>query len=271
MDLEKARHEIRHWHEEFVRQFHKDDHERMNQVFLKYDHTQRVVIEMRGMIEALGVTPELAVMAEISALLHDIGRYQQYITAESFDDTAIDHAEISAKLIEDEKVLRLLPPSLAEGILQVIRYHNKDTHETSLREDVTQVIAMIRDIDKLDIWRLVSVYYMTPVAKRELIPWLELPEEGILSDTIRETFRAGKVSTSQKIENLTDLKFQQLSWLYGITYDWTAQVAQHRRYLGKIIDTLPINNEELYLLASPALHQLEQRALQAKEAGFRGR
>jgi HD superfamily phosphodiesterase len=95
-------------------------------------HTDRVRANICILADAEGVDPFLA---EIAALLHDVGRTQPGPEAE--------HGARSATIAEPLLESYALPRGEAEAILYAIRWHN------SPRDD-TPLLRILRDADMLD-------------------------------------------------------------------------------------------------------------------------
>lgn len=95
-------------------------------------HTDRVRANIRILAHAEGVD---AFLAEVAALLHDVGRTQPGPEAE--------HGARSAIIAEPLLESYVLPSGGAEAILYAIRWHN------SLRDD-TPLLRILRDADMLD-------------------------------------------------------------------------------------------------------------------------
>jgi uncharacterized protein len=114
--------------EAWVRELLKDSVKRAH----GWLHTGRVRANIRILARAEGVDPFLA---EVAALLHDVGRTRPGPEAE--------HGARSAAMAEPHLEALPLPPEGVEAILHAIRWHN------SLRDD-TPLLRILRDADMLD-------------------------------------------------------------------------------------------------------------------------
>ena len=95
-------------------------------------HTDRVRANIRILAHAEGVD---SFLAELAALLHDVGRTQPGPEAE--------HGARSAAMAEPLLEDLALAPEESQAILHAIRWHN------SLRDD-TPLLCILRDADMLD-------------------------------------------------------------------------------------------------------------------------
>jgi HD superfamily phosphodiesterase len=95
-------------------------------------HTDRVRANIRILARAEGIDPFLA---EVAALLHDVGRTQPGPESQ--------HGARSAEIAEPLLGAMALTPEEGQSILHAIRWHN------SLRDD-TPLLRILRDADMLD-------------------------------------------------------------------------------------------------------------------------
>ncbi|MFN2292140.1 MAG: HD domain-containing protein [Anaerolineae bacterium] len=95
-------------------------------------HTERVRGHIRVLARAEGVDP---ILAELAALLHDVGRSQPGPEAE--------HGARSAALAEPILAELSLNDADREAVLDAIRWHNSKRNDTSL-------LCVLRDADMLD-------------------------------------------------------------------------------------------------------------------------
>ena len=270
MRLQKARQEIRHWHEEFILQFHKDDHQFMHHLYMKYDHTQRVVNEVRGICEALNLSVEQSLVAELSALFHDLGRYVEVLGDEDLSTDESNHAHLSVAILKREDALNKLPAPLIRQIYEVIYYHNCVTIPTHLSSEVAMILEIVRDSDKIDIWRMISTFFTTPALKRKELLEINVVEGESVKKSLLALLEEQQVIPSELVTNTTELKLQYLSWVYDLNTLWAAQVVEKRQYLSKLAATLPQELQDHFALKG-VLEYLTNQAVQAQAEGFRGR
>ena len=92
---------------------------------LKKDHTIRVCQEILGLGKELGLSQDDTILAQAMAMLHDIGRFEQFKTYNTFlDSISENHAALGLKVIKKEKILDHLPFHEKKLILDAIEFHN---------------------------------------------------------------------------------------------------------------------------------------------------
>ncbi|WP_181549671.1 HD domain-containing protein [Desulfosalsimonas propionicica] len=93
---------------------------------LKRDHTLRVCENILDIGRSLGLCAIDLHLAETIALLHDIGRFEQYRRYKTFlDHQPEDHAALGITIIHNQKLLSAFDPETAEIILHAVKYHNR--------------------------------------------------------------------------------------------------------------------------------------------------
>jgi len=127
----------------------------------KVEHTIRVAENCRQIAKSLCLEGDSVELAWFLGLLHDIGRFEQVRRYGTFiDSVSLDHAEFGADLLFREKLIRLFP---AENLTEeqrvlletAIRLHNKLVLPADLDERTELFCDIIRDADKVDIFRVV--------------------------------------------------------------------------------------------------------------------
>ncbi len=129
---------------------------------LKIVHTFRVA-ELCGRIAgSLGMAGSPLDLSWFLGLLHDIGRFEQVRRYGTFFDAkSVDHAEFGADLLFREGLIERFPADgLPEGWRErgetAIRLHNKLTLPEDLDPETKVFAEILRDADKVDIFRVVS-------------------------------------------------------------------------------------------------------------------
>lgn len=169
-------------------------------IYTKYVHTGRVALNCECIAKSLKLSQEDIDIAWEIGMHHDIGRFEQLHRFDTFDDSlSIDHAKFGADLLfvdglinsfEDNK--RIYPI-----IEKVVRYHSLYRLPEDLSERELQFCQIIRDADKVDIYRscyeagLETVFHATPeeVLNSEITPevYQVFCEERAIPKNIRKT------------------------------------------------------------------------------------
>ena len=169
--------DLKNWFTSYVQTFKYNDLELQPYIDLKEDHTGRVGQEILNIGKKLGLNDDELRLAEIIALLHDIGRFEQYARYRTFmDRKSEDHAELGIKILEKYGVLEQFDDAIRDVILRSIKYHNRPSLPRKETETCLFFSKLLRDADKLDIWKVVIDYYHRKDGKRNGAIELDLPD-----------------------------------------------------------------------------------------------
>ena len=229
------------WFSSYVASFATDDPDVMKNIDLKHDHTLRVCGEALGIGTALGLDGFSLAVAEITALFHDVGRFDQYRRFRTFSDKkSVNHALFGVEILKEHKVLDRLEPSLGQLILEVVACHNRATLSEDMAPRPLFFSRLLRDADKLDIWWVLTEYYrMKAEGETNETIELDLPDTAGTSETIRESLVKGQVILFDSMKNLNDFKLFQAGWVYDLYFTPALERMRERNYLGKIQNALP--------------------------------
>ena len=144
--------------EKVIEEFNKytDNYDKkIKEVNLKYNHSFSVMRLMGELAFRLGFDKEKLELARIIGLLHDIGRFEQFKKFNSFSDKNIDHAEAGADYLFKEGHIRdFIETDKYDSIIEcAIRNHNKFVIDDNLKDEELLFSKMIRDMDKIDIYK----------------------------------------------------------------------------------------------------------------------
>jgi HD superfamily phosphodiesterase len=232
--------ELKAWFSAYVKSFQSENPEHQRNLDLKKDHTKRVCDEIREIGNSLALNEEELRLAETIALLHDIGRFEQYQRYKTFSDIkSEDHAALGIKLLYENGVLSGLDPSTRELILSAISNHNRAKLPEGVTEKCLFFTKLLRDADKLDILRVVTDYYQRRNEPHNAALELELPDSSEISDKICADLMAEKSPDVKYVKTLNDFKLLQMGLIYDVNFQRTFQLIQERRYLEIIRDVLP--------------------------------
>ena len=232
--------EIKNWYTEFVESFYTSDEDFNYNVKIKIDHTMRVCKEITDISESLQFSEKEIRLAEVIALLHDVGRFEQLAKYKtSVDIHSEDHALLSVKIIDDNDILKHFDELTSEVIKCAIANHNKMEIPAELSGDCLHYARLLRDADKIDIWYVVTEYYQNKGSKKNEYIELGLPDKPEISDEVCEDLLGGSIVRTVNLQSLNDMKLLQLGWVYDINFQRSFEIIREREYLKKIYAVLP--------------------------------
>ena len=123
---------------------------------LKVVHTYKVVDNSNKIANLMNLSKEDIKLAELIALLHDIGRFEELKKFNQFESVKFDHANYGAHILFDEGLIRnFIEDDKYDLIIKkAIINHNKYKVEDNLDERELLHSKIIRDADKLDNFRV---------------------------------------------------------------------------------------------------------------------
>jgi hypothetical protein len=236
--------EIQRWFGEYVDDFRGPDKKLPSLLQLKLEHSLRVAEDARGMAVDLGWSEADVNTAEAIGILHDVGRFSQYVEFKTLSDRhSINHAERSWEVVDQEIVLSGVSTTDCQRIKDAILYHNQIEVPASVPGDSLPFVRLIRDADKLDIFMV--FHEMASNDRLEEHPELlfGVPIEGPASPELVAMIRTRRNIPFSMIKSLTDFKLIQMSWVYDIHYPAAFERIDQRNVIGKLESLLPPSPE----------------------------
>ena len=231
----------REWFDDYVAGFYGDDAYVNANLKLKEDHSRRTCDEMRYLVEELSLSDNQKRIAELIALLHDIGRFRQFVKYRTYNDTrSIDHCLLSLEVLRETKVLDKIEKEEKQLIEKAIEYHGQRELPGGLDGECLLFSQLIRDADKLDVFYVVvescKQYRKNPDEFNIEVEFADVPRysKQILEDILR-----GRLVDYSRLRTLNDMKLLQLGWVYDVNFTATLKRIRQRRFLEQIIDFLP--------------------------------
>ena len=233
-------HNLRKWFSEYCRSFYTPVPEDQKNIVLKEEHTRCVCENMAEIGRHLGLDPGRAALAEAIALFHDVGRFPQYHLYKTFrDDLSTNHAALGAGVLVKENVLRNLPRNERDLVVHAVTLHNTLAVPEGLDEESLLFLRMVRDADKLDIWRVFIDYYAQRNEDRASAAALGLPDTPEYSAETLASIRKRELVLLKSLRTLNDFKLLQLAWIFDLNFARSLELVRERSIIDGIANTLP--------------------------------
>lgn len=232
--------ELKVWFFNYVQRFKQGNENVLQNINIKEEHAKRVCREILTLADKLELNDDEKRLADIIALFHDIGRFEQYARYNTFMDShSKNHAELGIKLLIKCGALDQFEETTKSLIIRTILYHNRAALPENESETCLLYTKLLRDADKLDIWRVVTSYYHRKNGKHNSAIELDLPNTPGFSDAVYQDLINRKIVNVKHIKNLNDFKLLQIGWVFDINFEPTLRAISSRRYLEKIREVLP--------------------------------
>ena len=230
---------FRRWFEEYTAAFLLKNDDLDYAVTLKQDHTQEVYKTISELAGSFGLSETERATAQACALFHDVGRFPQFARYGTFNDSVSEnHALLSLKVLEEEGVLKGVDRETSETIRSAVRCHNCLKLPNHLSEKHRFFACLLRDADKIDIYRVTSRHYSGNGKVGGGTIELGLPDTPGVSSFVASAVANREFVRYETCTSVNDFKLLQLSWVYDINFTESLQLLKKRGYIDVLMDTL---------------------------------
>jgi putative nucleotidyltransferase with HDIG domain len=232
--------QLKEWFTQYVSGYYTGESEHDRNIRLKEDHTHRVCQNILLLCRSLNLTHADSCLAETISLFHDIGRFEQYRRYQTFNDMKSEnHAYLGLQVMAKHRVLSGIDLRERHLLTLAIAYHNAATLPENASECALLFMKLIRDADKLDIWKVVIDYYRERTENPNKTIELDLPDNPVCSPEALEALRQGRFARIQDMKTLNDFKLLQISWAFDLNFNQSFQILSDQQYIERIAETLP--------------------------------
>lgn len=236
--------DIKTWFHAYVNDFLTDGSRFKHLIELKIEHCIHVAGHAKDIAAGLQWPQADILTSEVLGLLHDIGRFPQVAEFQTFyDPDSVNHGELGFCVVKESDVLSSLSKSDRERILDSVHYHNSREIPHHVNSDSLRFVKLVRDADKLDIYRIISDAVHTNKIKDHPEIMLNIDINGPPNPAALAQFLDHQTVSYKNIKSLTDFGFTQLSWIYDINYPYTLKYIAEHRIIEDIAGALPQDAE----------------------------
>jgi hypothetical protein len=231
---------LKAWFETYVSGFYTDDPMHNSTIRLKEKHTEHVCRNMILLGNALGLSDQEMILAETMGLFHDVGRFKQYAVYGTFKDMASEnHALLGLRELAAHDVLAGCTEDEKNWITKAIACHNAAEISAAENGKTLLFIRLLRDADKLDIWRVFIEYYKSRDEHPNPVVEIGLPDDPYFSPEVVAALNEDRFVRFQDLKTSCDFRLLLVSWVFDLNFDCSFQLVKDRNYIEKIEATLP--------------------------------
>lgn len=210
----------------------------------KIGHTMEVMHLSGKIAEELKLSEEEKDLATLIGLLHDIGRFKQAQNTNSCKDSEnSDHASIGVYILFEENMIQEFIPDTRKYdniIRNAVGEHSRFSINENLTDIEMKFAKIIRDADKLDIYRLLSEGAFFDMAKSS-----GFSDNTHFTSEVLEAFYNNKQLPRNKLKTTLDYFLNTIAFVYDINYNISFKILKEKRYLEPILDIgTEINDQE---------------------------
>lgn len=220
--------------EEYLNGYDRED----EKIKLKIVHTYGVIESAREIGHRMGLDEEDQQLAELIALLHDIGRFEQLRLYDSFAPDTMDHATFGVQLLfegENPMIQKFLPDRKYDAVIRTAIARHSDFQLPPIQDEQTLLQArIIRDADKLDNCRVKldeSVKAMLGVSEEEA-------GAGHISPKVWESCLKKESVLSEDRVTPVDFWVSYVAQYYDLNFKETWSIMKEQNYISRIINRL---------------------------------
>jgi len=231
---------LQSWFSSYVKDFYTTESEADRNILLKIEHTHKVFQVMGTLAVGEGLQVEDIHIAQAVALLHDVGRFPQYRRWQTFRDRDSDnHARLAIEVIREHALLAGQSPRVCLLIEEAVRFHNLLEIPSRLKSDTDIFLRLIRDADKLDIWRVFVDHFNAPVKERASAALLGFPEKAGVSKVCLSALIERRIVNLDTVNCINDFKLLLISWVYNLNFKTSYRLLLEGNFINSILSGFP--------------------------------
>ncbi len=232
------------WFHKYVSDFYTGDADYDRNIKVKEEHTGRVCKNSVMIASKLNFSNKDFLLAKVIALFHDIGRFRQFADYGTFRDVdSENHAMLGLRVLSEHDILSDFADEEKRIITKAIKFHNARTLPSEKDEYTLFFMKLIRDADKLDIWRVLIDYYITNNHDPNSALDLGLPAGEDYSSVVLKSLYGSRIANLKDMKTLNDFKLLQISWVYDLNFMPTFKAVYEGEIIKTISGTLPCTRE----------------------------
>lgn len=253
---------LRKWFDDYARTFFTGNDRADGPIRLKYAHTLRVCDNARMLGASVSLSDAEVLLVETAALFHDVGRFRQYRDWGTFvDRLSVNHARLGLKVLGRHRVLDLLAVEDRRIVAGAVCWHNALSVPARVGGRRRRIALLLRDADKLDIWKVVTDYYRRRMQgqERDSAVELSLPDGDVCSTGALSSLAGGRMVRLPDVRTLNDFKLLQIGWVYDLNFPAAFRLLDRCGFLASIAETLP-KTDDVQRAVGRAMVYLKHRA-----------
>ena len=229
------------WFDGYVAGFYGDDEYTNANLKLKENHTYAVCDEMAYLTKRLGIEENDCLTAQTIALFHDVGRFEQFVKYRTYNDRRSEnHCTLALAELERHGVLDGLDERESRIIQTAIKLHGEKKLPVDLDPDIELFAKLIRDADKIDVYRVLIEGYKKYMADPDQFNLeMEFSDEPCYSPHMVDAIQKGQLVDYNELRTLNDMKLLQLGWVFDVNFAETLARIHERQFLEQIVAFLP--------------------------------
>lgn len=212
---------------------------------LKVKHTFRVMKISKELCKKLNLSKEESKLAQVVALLHDIGRFEEIRYNKKLDNAKYDHATVGVDLLFKENVIdKFNIEKKYYNIIEVAVYnHSRKSIPEGLNKEELLQTKIIRDADKLDNF-ILKIRGKIDSCFPGNIKNIEEVNNSLISDKVYKSIMNRECVDVHDRETKLDLFICVLGFIYDLNFIESLEIVKEKNYINRIIDRFNYTNSD---------------------------
>lgn len=223
---------------EYVRDYDIEN----KRIAIKIAHIYRTVEVAKKIAEDLKLDEENSKLAELIALLHDIGRFEQVRRFDTFvDRKSIDHGDLGVEILFEQGLInKFIDDRKYDRIIYLaVKNHNKFRLSKDLSEQELLHCKIVRDADKTDIF---VCFIEDTKNNKGLYDYKTIGKQKI-SEQLLDGLREYKQVDRKYMENDIDDYLNTISFLFDYNFPTGLRIIKENKYIEQMIGRINIHEE----------------------------
>lgn len=188
---------------------------------LKREHTLRVLehaITIAAQEEAF-TNPAMYRALLLAALYHDVGRFTQLVTYQTFSDAhSCNHGHLGAMVLAREGFLEKEAPAVRHMVRTAVCLHNAFLPPAGLPAPMLAVLHAVRDADKLDIIDLMCAQLGPGKTPDDTVVMHLANTPGVYSEAVWQALKGRIPASFQDMRTVNDFRLLLCTWFDALHF-----------------------------------------------------
>ena len=206
---------------------------------LKAKHTLKVMNASKKIAKSLKMEKEDIKLAQIIGLLHDIGRFEQIKTYNTFNDNeSVNHGELGIKILFDENLIRkFIKDDKYDSFIRIAIYnHNRLKIQDELSPKELLFAKIIRDADKVDIFRVLEESSIEAIYNCDC-----MENEEISPDILEDFFENKSINYINRKTN-ADKCVTYMAYIFDFNFNYSIKIIKKNKCIEKLASRIKFKN-----------------------------
>ncbi|MCA1945746.1 MAG: HD domain-containing protein [Desulfovibrio sp.] len=207
---------------------------------LKREHSWQVMANARAIAESLALPDAPRRLCVAAGLLHDFGRFPQYMQYKTFHDgKSENHARLGARHLRKERACAGMEARARRLVQAAVILHNRRELPRGISPVLRCLAEVVRDADKLDIIRVMAGHFSSPDASNPVVTLHVKEDPQAYTPALLETILQGKSGNYAAMQWTNDFKILLCGWVSQLTFSRSRTLLDEHGHIHRLLDTLP--------------------------------